>query len=132
MWTTVDLGTVARAIAHAPPPSSPLRRRVRSWLRPGSGTRGEAVEARRGRLFAYTAASIVAGLSLLAWTTVTLQIRPAIDPQLRGTAVDGPAGGLLLWIYGPHVTSMAKNWWIDPNQIDPTRSRPRGGATIFV
>ncbi|MFH1036317.1 MAG: exosortase A [Pseudomonadota bacterium] len=24
-------------------------------------------------------------------------------------------GGLLLWIYGPHVLSMAKNWWIDPN-----------------
>jgi exosortase len=24
-------------------------------------------------------------------------------------------GALLLWIYGPHALSMAKNWWADPN-----------------
>ncbi|MBI4799015.1 MAG: exosortase/archaeosortase family protein [Desulfarculus sp.] len=24
-------------------------------------------------------------------------------------------GGLLLWIYVPHLASMAKNWWTDPN-----------------
>jgi len=66
--------------------------------RPGSTTPGEAVLARRGLLLAYTAVSIVVGLSLLAWTTTAVQIRASIDPGLRGTAIDSPPGGLLLWI----------------------------------
>ena len=88
----------ALAVPHGPRPASRLRRRVLSLLGRVSSRSGEAVEARRGRLFAYTAASIVAGLSLLAWTTVSVPIRGTIDAQLHGTAIDGPVGGLLLWI----------------------------------
>lgn len=36
-----------------------------------------------------------------------------LSPALLG--VWGLVGGLLLWIYVPHLASMAKNWWTDPN-----------------
>ena len=53
---------------------------------------------RRRWLFAYTAASIVAGLALLAWTTLVIPVRPAIDPRLAGTPLSGPVGGAVLWV----------------------------------
>ena len=52
---------------------------------------------RRGRLLAYTAASIVGGLGLLAWTS-RLPVAPTLDPGLPGTLFEGSDGGLLLWI----------------------------------
>jgi diguanylate cyclase (GGDEF)-like protein len=101
-----DLGSVPMVVgSHDDTPARPrgssraerLWRRTAFILRMGSSGQGEAADARRGALLAYTAASIVAGLALLAWTTVAMPIRPTIDPQLHGTAIDGPAGGLLLW-----------------------------------
>ena len=45
--------------------------------------------------------SIIAGLTALAWTTLRIPISPTIDPNLNGTALAGPSGGMLLWIaYG--------------------------------
>ena len=54
--------------------------------------------SRRRSLLAYTAVEITAGLALLVWTTTTIQFYPPIDPDLPGTALDGPLGGALLWI----------------------------------
>ena len=56
----------AMAVPHAPRSASRLRRHVRSLRWPGSTGFGEALEAHRGPLFAYTSASIVGGLSMLA------------------------------------------------------------------
>ena len=75
-----------------------LRRLLRSLLHPGAATPDDVAAGRRVLLLGYTAASIVVGLTLLGWTTVSAPIAPAIDPQLHGTAIDGPTGGLLLWI----------------------------------
>ncbi|MFL5678064.1 MAG: GGDEF domain-containing protein [Chloroflexota bacterium] len=64
-----------------------------------SGGGGDATIAdRRPMLFAYTAASIIAGLTALAWTTLRIPISPTIDPRMDGSALAGPSGGLLLWI----------------------------------
>lgn len=49
-------------------------------------------------LLAYTAVSIVAGMAAFLWSTMTVPIRPAINPGLEGTALGGADGGLLLWI----------------------------------
>jgi diguanylate cyclase (GGDEF)-like protein len=60
-----------------------------------------AIASRRPWLLAYTTVSIIAGLTALAWTTLRIPISPAIDPNLSGTALSGPSGGMLLWIaYG--------------------------------
>ncbi|MCJ7711904.1 MAG: GGDEF domain-containing protein, partial [Chloroflexi bacterium] len=63
----------------------------------GGSDGSSSAEVRRGGLLAYTAASIVLGLGLLAWTS-TLPIAATLDPGLPGTVVAGPGGGLLLWI----------------------------------
>ena len=64
-----------------------------------SGGGGDATIAdRRPLLLAYTAASIIAGLTALAWTTLRIPISPTIDPGMDGSALAGPSGGLLLWI----------------------------------
>src|SRR6478735_9371885 len=60
-----------------------------------------AIASRRPWLLAYTSLSIIAGLTALAWTTLRVPISPAIDPNLNGTALAAPSGGMLLWIaYG--------------------------------
>jgi diguanylate cyclase (GGDEF)-like protein len=64
---------------------------------PGGGD-AATIASRRPWLFAYTALWIVAGLTALAWTTLRIPISPTIDPNLNGSAVAGPSGGLLLWI----------------------------------
>jgi diguanylate cyclase (GGDEF)-like protein len=64
----------------------------------GEGDGAAAATGRRAVLYAYTAASIVAGLGALAWTTLQAPIAPAIDPGLDGTPLGGPGGGALLWI----------------------------------
>jgi len=74
-----------------------LARRIDGLGRSSATDRGDAVVVRRAALFVYTGASIVAGLALLAWTTVAIPIRPAIDPGLAGTALTGLPGGVLLW-----------------------------------
>lgn len=40
---------------------------------------------------------------------------PTPRPGPALLAAWGLVGGLLLWIYGPHLASMARNWWTDPN-----------------
>jgi len=78
-----------------------LGARLLAWITryaPGApGSPGSSADVRRGGLFAYTAASIVLGLGLLAWTS-SLPVAPAIDPGLSGSVVAGPDGGLLLWV----------------------------------
>ena len=64
----------------------------------GDGDGTSAVTGRQVLLYAYTAASILAGLAALLWTTLRVPITPAIDPGLDGTALAGPDGGALLWI----------------------------------
>jgi diguanylate cyclase (GGDEF)-like protein len=86
--TEHGLGRVAR-------PRSEL---LAELARRSAGGAGGAAGMRRRGLLAYTSASIVAGISLLAWTTATIPVGPAIDPGLAETAVAGPVGGLLLWI----------------------------------
>jgi diguanylate cyclase (GGDEF)-like protein len=88
----------------------PFVERLRRWLTAlrvdvvpravgGAGGAGGAssAEVRRGGLFAYTAASIVVGLGLLAWTS-SGPVAATLDPGLPGTLFDGPDGGLLLWV----------------------------------
>ena len=88
---------------------SPGRPRTRSQplsparAAPSDSGGGDAasIAKRRPWLLAYTAVSIIAGLTALAWTTLHVPINPAIDPNLGGTALAGPSGGMLLWIaYG--------------------------------
>lgn len=63
------------------------------------GSLGGTSAIRRNGLYGYTAASIVLGLGLLAWTSVVSAPLSAIDPQLApGTVLSGPTGGLLLWL----------------------------------
>ena len=65
----------------------------------GPGGVGGAAAARRNGLLAYTGASIVLGLGLLAWTSFVAAPLPAIDPGFPpGTVLSGPTGGLLLWL----------------------------------
>jgi diguanylate cyclase (GGDEF)-like protein len=77
---------------------------LRAGVRTGPGAEGPggAAIARRNRLVAYTGASIVLGLGLLAWTSLTAMPWAAIDPGFApGTVLSGPSGGLLLWlVYG--------------------------------
>jgi diguanylate cyclase (GGDEF)-like protein len=77
---------------------------LRTRSHPGSGSEGPggAAVARRNRLLTYTATSIVLGLGLLAWTSLTTMPWPAIDPGFApGTVLSGSSGGLLLWlVYG--------------------------------
>ncbi|HEV8403374.1 MAG TPA: GGDEF domain-containing protein [Candidatus Limnocylindrales bacterium] len=64
-----------------------------------SGGGGAAsIADRRLWLFAYTAISIVAGLTALAWTTLRIPISPTLDPNMNGSALAGPSGGMMLWI----------------------------------
>ena len=65
-----------------------------------------SIANRRPLLFAYTAISIVAGLTALAWTTLRIPIGPTIDPNMNGSALAGPSGGLLLWIAFGMIGSM--------------------------
>lgn len=85
-------------------PSSPATVRGR-WapliaaaIRLGIGGSGGAVDKRRRLLLTYTAGSIALGLALLVWTTVAIPVGGLIDPGLTGTALQGPQGGLLLWL----------------------------------
>jgi diguanylate cyclase (GGDEF)-like protein len=66
----------------------------------GSGAGGPgAAAARRNGLLAYTGASIVLGVGLLVWTSLTSAPWTAIDPGFaQGTVLSGPNGGLLLWL----------------------------------
>ena len=101
---SLDLGIAASMTSLAPGDAGsnhPARTRddlLGELARRAGGGAGGAAQVRRGGLLAYTAASIATGLGLLAWTTVTIPIGPAIDPGLTQTAVAGPLGGLLLWI----------------------------------
>ena len=66
------------------------------WRRRGDDRQPSSVAARLHRPI-----SIIAGLTALAWTTLRVPISPTIDPNLNGTALAGPSGGMLLWIaYG--------------------------------
>ena len=74
---------------------------IRARVGPGSGPGGigGAAAVRRNGLLAYTGASIVLGLGLLAWTSFVSAPLPAIDPGFPpGTVLSGPTGGLLLWL----------------------------------
>ena len=72
---------------------------------PGGG--GAASIADRGPiLLAYTAMSIIAGLTALVWTTQRIPIAAAIDPNMNGSAIAGPSGGMLLWIAFGMIGSM--------------------------
>ena len=74
---------------------------IRTRVGPGSGPGGigGAAAVRRNGLLAYTGASIVLGLGLLAWTSFVSAPLPAIDPGFPpGTVLSGPTGGLLLWL----------------------------------
>lgn len=74
-----------------------IRTRVGSGSAPGGF--GGAAAVRRNGLLAYTGASIVLGLGLLAWTSFVSAPLPAIDPGFPpGTVLSGPTGGLLLWL----------------------------------
>lgn len=65
----------------------------------GPGGVGGAAAIRRNGLLAYTGASIILGLGLLAWTSFVSAPLPAIDPGFPpGTVLSGPTGGLLLWL----------------------------------
>lgn len=74
---------------HHPAPTKPAS--------PGGETPGIATRG-RVRLHSYTTISIVAGLGAFLWSTVSVPVRPAIDPGFAGTALAGTNGGLLLWI----------------------------------
>jgi diguanylate cyclase (GGDEF)-like protein len=65
----------------------------------GPGGIGGAAAVRRNGLLAYTGASIVLGLGLLAWTSFVSAPLAPIDPGFPpGTVLSGPTGGLLLWL----------------------------------
>ncbi len=64
----------------------------------GGGGGAATIASRRTWLVAYTAISIVAGLTALAWATLRIPISPTIDPDMNGSAIAGPSGGMLLWI----------------------------------
>jgi diguanylate cyclase (GGDEF)-like protein len=66
------------------------------------GSGGDAVATRRSGLLAYTAATIVLGIGLLAITSLTSAPWATIDPGIgANTTLAGPTGGLLLWLlYG--------------------------------
>jgi len=85
--------------------SIPRVRRRRAWLaalfaQSGSGpsSGSDAVATRRNGLLVYTAASIVLGLGILAWSTANISVWSSLDPHLPGTTLAGADGGLLLWL----------------------------------
>jgi diguanylate cyclase (GGDEF)-like protein len=83
------------------PPTSVVRRWaawVNALIGRGLGDSGNALSDRQRLLLAYTAGSIGLGLLLLAWTTVAIPLGGLINPGLEGTALEGPQGGLLLWL----------------------------------
>ncbi len=81
------------------PPGRGAERTARpAALPPGGNPSPGAIARRQAWLYAYTGASIAAGLGALLWTTATIPVWPAIDPGLDGTALAGPDGGLLLWV----------------------------------
>ena len=84
------------------PTAGAVRRRmaplVETMVRLGFGGTGGTVNTRQRALLAYTAGSIALGLALLVWTTVAIPVNSLIDPGLAGTALQGPQGGLLLWL----------------------------------
>src|SRR3954453_7656024 len=90
------------AVSFGIPGERKARTMARAASRPApvdSGGGGHAaIPDRPPMLLAYTAASIIAGLTALAWTTLRVPISPTIDPQMDGSALAGPSGGLLLWI----------------------------------
>lgn len=67
-----------------------------------AGGTATAVGARRNLLLGYTAASILLGLGLLAWTSAVMPLLGTVDPRLgTGGILSGPTGGLLIWlVYG--------------------------------
>jgi len=75
---------------------APVRRRSRP-RRPRLGG-DAAITRRRSWLYAYTGATILAGMGALLWTTLAVPVLPGIDPGLGGTALAGPDGGMLVWI----------------------------------
>jgi len=84
------------------PAPATVRRRwaflMAAVMKLGFGGSGGAIDRRRRALLAYTAGSIALGIALLAWTTVAIPVNSLIDPGLAGTALQGPQGGLLLWL----------------------------------
>ena len=94
--TTISNGFPGRRKARAKPKSA-----ARAAPTDPNGGDAAAIASRRPWLLAYTTVSIIAGLTALAWTTLRVPISPAIDPNLNGTALAAPSGGMLLWIaYG--------------------------------
>lgn len=89
-------GALAAGRRTGPPAGRAGRLRARARAAIARGRGGAA--GRRTALFAYTGASIAAGLATLAWTTLRIPVRPAIDPGLGGTALTGPAAGTMLWV----------------------------------
>src|SRR5512141_802349 len=75
----------------------PEASRLPAVAKPNGGDPATATNHRTW-LLAYTAVSIVAGMAAFLWSTMTVPIRPAINPGLEGTALGGADGGLLLWI----------------------------------
>jgi len=91
----------SQAVRREPAPLVRLARRLDALSRRGAAGPGDDAVVRRFWLLAYTGASIAAGLVLLAWTTLSVPIRGAIDPGLANPALDGPLAGTLLWVlYG--------------------------------
>ncbi|HEX5827589.1 MAG TPA: GGDEF domain-containing protein [Candidatus Limnocylindrales bacterium] len=65
---------------------------------PDPGGRSAVVDTRRNLLLGYTAAEILLGLGLLVFVTIQVPLAPGIAyDALAGTALAGPAGGVLLW-----------------------------------
>jgi diguanylate cyclase (GGDEF)-like protein len=70
------------------------------------GGASASIADRRPILLAYMAMSIIAGLTALAWATQRVPIAATIDPNLNGSALAGPSGGMLLWIAFGMIGSM--------------------------
>lgn len=87
-----------QAIRRRPAPLVRLARGLDALGRRSAIDTDDDAVVRRVSLFAYTGASIAAGLVLLAWTTAVVPIRGAIDPRLGGTVLGGPLGGAVLWV----------------------------------
>lgn len=88
------------------PRTEPSTRTRSGSVDSGGGGGAAAIADRRPVLLAYTAMSIIAGLTALAWTTQRIPIAATIDPNISGSALAGPSGGLLLWIAFGMIGSM--------------------------